>query len=66
MDAGNARLVVASQLIKLPTVVDCDKVPTEAHVGGGTQMAVTLDQMKIKNSIVNGMWDGILYALEHL
>lgn len=43
MNASNPWLVVASQLIKLPTVVEWDKVPTEAQFLG-IQMAVTLDK----------------------
>lgn len=54
MDASNPWLVVASKLTKLPTVVDCDKVPTEAHFLG-TQMTVTLNQMEVVNSIMTAM-----------
>lgn len=57
---------MASQLIKLPTAVDCNEVPTEAHFLG-TRVAVTLDQMEVMNSIMTRMWDEIfLCVLEHL
>lgn len=49
---------MASQLIKLPTGVNCNEVPTKAHFLG-TQAAVTLNQMGIMNSIMTGMWDEI-------
>lgn len=33
-DANNSKHVVASQLIRLPPVVDSDEVPIEAHASG--------------------------------
>ena len=49
---------MASQLIKLPTVVNCNEVPTKAHFLG-TQVAITLNQMGVMNSIMTGMWGEI-------
>lgn len=45
---------MASQLIKLPTGVNCNEVPTKAHFLG-TQVAITLNQMGVMNSIITGM-----------